>query len=513
MSSARIASTFLVAFVVTGGILSCKHASTIPSDGSVTDGSADDATGDDAGGADLVGNGGASYSRVACTQLDPSPGPLLDDVECGRLMISARAGYGTAILPVLRLTPHTLNKQKDPVIVLAGGPGQSAVALLRAFYTERPFSTLLTQRDVIALGFRGTDGAAPDLVCTESDGRDFSNRQVAGGTADSVYATCRDRLAGQTGALSQFGSRQNAADILAFVEAAGIPAWNAYAFSYGTRTGIELAALNPQGLRAIVLDSAVPAETPLISEGVLRGNEVLARVLADCMKAPSCASAFPNSSEKLTALLQRLAATPEHRRLPDGVDVTIDDSQVLAILQGALSSRAGAGQVPLLIDVLDADISQLDDLLQAIVAGNRSVAEGVYLSVTCGEVPAGNVDPATLADPFLSALAKASYTTDAVKRLCGIWGVPYVAGAPAAASSIPTLILTGELDPTIRPEWAERVATGRDAAQAFTIPGESHTPGDSLCGSRVVQTFMEAPTQQVVQPCITEPRPLRFETP
>jgi pimeloyl-ACP methyl ester carboxylesterase len=452
---------------------------------------------------------GTSYVRVPCTQLDPSPGGLLDDVECGRLTVAARPGSDRAVLPVLRLAPHTLNKQEDPVIVLAGGPGQSAISLVRDFWFESPFLTFLVQRDVIAIGFRGTDGAEPNLACTEAAGLDFSNRQVAAGAADSVYAACRDRLAAKAGALTQFGSRQNAADVMAFVEARGIREWTAYGSSYGTRTAVELARLNPQGLRAIVLDSAVPAETPLISEGVLRGNEVLTRVLADCRNTPSCETAFPGTSEKLERILDRFAATPQRRRL-GGVFVTIDDSQILFLLQSLLSFRYGAEQIPMVIDALDTDVSQLDDLFQALVAANRAVSDGVYLSVACREIPRGDVDPASLIDPFLSKLAKASYAAAAFGRLCSVWGLPYEGSGEPLASQTPALILTGELDPVLRPEWAERAAAGLGAAQTFIIPGHAHAPGDSSCGSRVLEKFMESPQQQVSDACVAEALPLHF---
>jgi pimeloyl-ACP methyl ester carboxylesterase len=498
-------------------VAGCTHTPATANDAAVVDGGAETASVDDAGVADGGGevgdDAGASYVRVACTRVDPAPGPLLDDVECGRLTLTARTGSGRAVLPVLRLTPHTVDKKADPVIVLAGGPGQSAIPLLRELFVERPFLTLLSQRDVIAIGFRGTDGAEPNLACAEAAGMDFSNRQVGAGAADSVYGACRTRLDLAAGPLTQFGSRQNAEDVIAFVQAAGIPEWNAYAFSYGTRAGVELARMNPQGLRAIVLDSAVPAATPLIGEGVLRGNEVLARVLADCKKTPSCEAAFPNLSEKLERLLDRFAATPEPRRLPDGVVVTIDDSQILFLLQSLLSFRAGAEQVPLVIDALDADVSQVDELLQALVAANRAVSDGLYLSVACREVLRGEVDQARLTDPFLGRLAKASHTVEAFGRLCSVWGLQYGDGAQTSSSNIPTLILTGELDPGIRPEWGALVAASLGAAQTFTLPGEAHVPGDTLCGSRVVATFMESPQQPVSEACVTEPRPLRFAIP
>jgi pimeloyl-ACP methyl ester carboxylesterase len=283
--------------------------------------------------------------------------------------------------------------------------------------------------------------------------------------------------------------------------------------SYGTRTALELVRLNPTGLRAVLLDSPVPADVALAKESVLRGNEILVRVLVDCRNTPSCNAAFPDVSAKLERMLDRFAAAPERRRLPDGVVVTVDDSLILFVLQALLSARAWAEQVPLMIEQMDGDISQIDELLRALVATDRTVSEGVYLSVACREIPDAELDPGSLMDPLLRRLANASHALAAFRRLCGVWGVQYEATPAQETSEVPVLLLNGELDPAVRPEWAERVAASLPRAQTFTIPGQAHAPGDSVCGSRVLGAFLESPQAQVLQACITEPRPLRFATP
>jgi pimeloyl-ACP methyl ester carboxylesterase len=522
MSRRPLRGELLVTLVVVATDPGCRQAQTETSDAAaVVDMAGAERPVDAATDVDIVGaerpaddanDGHVSYVRVACSQGDPPPGGLLDNVECGRLTLPPRAGSGPAILPVLRVSPRTANKKEDPVIVLAGGPGQSAVSLLREFYLEFPFATFLGQRDVIAIGFRGTDGAEPDLACTEQRPVEFSNREVASGAADGMYSACRDRLTLKAGALAQFGSRQNADDVIALVGALGVQSWNAYGVSYGTRTALELVRLNPAGLRAILLESPVPADVPLVKESVLRGNEILVRVLGDCKNTPSCNAAFPDVSGKLERMLDRFAAAPERRRLPDGV-ITVDDSQILFILQALLSVRAGAEQVPLMIEQMDSDISQIDELLQALVAADRTVSEGVYLSVTCREILDAELDAGSLMDPFLRRLANASHASAASRRLCGVWGVQYEATPAQESSEVPVLLLNGELDPAVRAEWADHLAAGLPRAQTFTIPGEAHAPGDSVCGSLVLGTFLESPQAKVVQACTTEPRPLRFATP
>ncbi len=446
MSGLRLRGELLVTLVLAGTGPGCRHAVPETSDAApVVDAAAAE------GSVDAANDGRLSYVRLTCSPEDPPPGGLLADVECGKLTLPPRAGSSAAILPVLRVSPRTASKKEDPVIVLAGGPGQSAVSLLREFYLERPFATFLAQRDVIAIGFRGTSGAEPDLTCTEALKVDFSNREIAAGAADGIYASCRERLASRAGALAQFGSRQNAEDVIALVGALGVQTWNAYGVSYGTRTALELARLDPAGLRAIVLDSLVPPDVPLVNESVFRGNEILVRVLADCKKTPSCDAAFPDASGKLVRILDRFAAAPARHRLADGLVATVDDSQILFVLQSLLSARAGAQQVPSMIEQMNRDISGIDELLEVLVAADRAVSDGVYLSVTCREIPGAELDSGSLADPLLRTLANASHVSPAFRRLCGLWGLQHEATPALETSQVPVLILNGEIDPAVGP--------------------------------------------------------------
>jgi pimeloyl-ACP methyl ester carboxylesterase len=454
------------------------------------------------------------YSRVPCGPLDPTVTRVITAVECGRLDVSSSEGSERTTLPILRVSPHTIDKQSDPVIVLAGGPGQSGVALLRALYLEYPFANLLAQRDVIAIGFRGTDEALPGLDCPEVKGVEYSNKQVVQGLADKAYSECRDRLAPAVRRLGGLGSRQDAIDVLALVDKLGLKVWNVYAQSYGTRTALELLRMNPSGLRAVILDSPVPDGVPLFAEALVRGNDVMIQVLDQCTRSGSCAAAFPGISARLERVLDRFAAQPERRRTSDGTNVTIDESQVWYVLQSLLYSRGGAQQVPRVIAQFDGELSQIDELLQAIVDSGETVSDAVYLSVACREIPSADVDAAQLANPLAKKLSEASYLTSAFSKLCNLWGAAHESTpAHPTHSDVPVLVLTGELDPVVPPGWGVRVAEGLSSAQVLTIPGEGHVPGDSLCGTQAVGNFMNAPRAPVALNCLRESRPLRFVSP
>jgi pimeloyl-ACP methyl ester carboxylesterase len=451
---------------------------------------------------------GAAYARVPCGPLGPMVTPLLTDVECGQLQLGPSEGSAGTTLPVLRISPRTEDKQPDPVIVLAGGPGQSGIAMLRALYHEFPFQMLLSQRDVIAIGSRGTSEASPALDCHEVRGIEYSNKQVVEGQADKAFSACRDRL---SPVVLRLGSQQDAMDVLALVDKMGLGTWNVYALSYGTRAALELLRLNPAGLRAVVLDSPVPDGLPLVAESVARGSNVLVQVLEQCNRSATCAAAFPDISATLDRVLDRFANHPETRRTSSGATIAMDDSQVWYVLQSLMSSRQGAQQVPAMIAQLDGDLSRLDELLEAIADSEDSVSDAVYLSVACREIPVADLDPAKLTDRLAKKLSEAARVTAAFARLCNVWGASLESTArPPPMSDVPVLILTGELDPATPPEWGMRAATGLPSAQVFTVPGEGHVPGDSICGTQAVRDFMRTPGVAPSLACLTAPRPLRF---
>ena len=57
-------------------------------------------------------------------------------------------------------------KLPDPVFLLAGGPGQSAIAV--AAQTMPLFSRLNNRRDIVFVDQRGTGGSAP-LACQDAE--------------------------------------------------------------------------------------------------------------------------------------------------------------------------------------------------------------------------------------------------------------------------------------------------------------------------------------------------------
>ena len=151
-----------------------------------------------------------------------------------------------AVLPANTVTP-----KDDPLVVLAGGPGQAASTLA-------PFASRLAElrrtRDVVLVDQRGTGRSSP-LVCEAFKPRDtdvFEPDPLPRAKA------CVAELTGKGVDLAQYTTTAWIADLEAMREALGYERWNLWGGSYGTRVAQEYLRTHAERVRTMVLDGVAP---------------------------------------------------------------------------------------------------------------------------------------------------------------------------------------------------------------------------------------------------------------
>jgi len=203
-------------------------------------------------------------------------------------------------LNVVRVKAVSPRPAEDPVIMLAGGPGEGLGDLVPLLFGEdAPLEPLLADRDWIVLDQRGTGRSQPALDCPEltnlsapeqltrvSDEDPTSGRVVA-------LRLCRERLAAAGVNLSAYNTVENAADVAALRTALGIKSFNLYAESYGTRLALAIVRDHPDGLRSLILDSTYPLQAGLNPVLATNYSRALNRVFDRCDADPGCSAGFP----------------------------------------------------------------------------------------------------------------------------------------------------------------------------------------------------------------------------
>src|SRR6185437_3781033 len=141
-------------------------------------------------------------------------------------------------------------KLADPVFMLAGGPGQSAIAV--AAQTMPLFSRLNNRRDIVFVDQRGTGGSAP-LLCPNEANESLAEqsdpeRQVR------LMQQCKARLLtlpyihGEAD-LGFFTTWIAVRDLDAVRRRLGAGQIDLVGASYGTRVGLEYLRQFPQSVR------------------------------------------------------------------------------------------------------------------------------------------------------------------------------------------------------------------------------------------------------------------------
>ena len=397
-----------------------------------------------------------------------------------------RLGLFVAVLPA-----NTLSPEPDPVLILAGGPGQSATSL--ASFASRLVEVRRT-RDVVLVDQRGTGKSAP-LACAA-----FVPDEDAADALDidpiPRATQCARELAAKGIDATAYTTEAFIADLEAVRAALGYPRWNLWGGSYGTRVALEYSRRHADRIRAMVLDGVAPP-TLKISLGVWPTREqALDALFALCDSTPSCHRAHPD----LKATLERIRA----QLGPDGQDVRIVDPRTgeaqtvrltyVAVLAGLHPLTYVPELAVTLPEILkrgeSGDWSPLVAVAQMVMgdlAEQTNIA--LHYSVTCAEDTPRVLAPdrATLAGLRSQAIA------ERVLSVCDIWpkGRQPADATQPVNSSIPTLLLSGALDPVTPPAYAEEVAKTLHNSKHIVAGGYGHIVSPHACGPRLIAAFVD----------------------
>lgn len=416
----------------------------------------------------------------------------LDPARPGGPMIEVRY----AIVPAL-----ARRKLPDPVVLLAGGPGQSAIDLAPAVLPL--LGRLNNRRDLIFIDQRGTGRSAP-LECPTVDDEPIA-RRFDTAVQRRLLADCR-RTLGRTPPLTSedqlrlFTTTIAMADFDAVRRALGIAQVNLIGASYGTRAALEWHRQQPTAIRRMVLDGVAPPDMALPASLSIDSQRALDAVFDACGREAACQSRYPRLRADWDRLL---AALPQPTDLRDPLTgqtdrVTIERDTVLGFVRAALYLPTTASVLPAAIDAAARGrfepLAALATMLQAR-PGRRDptggIAAGMHFSVVCSEdVPhLADVDANSAGRDFGVAMR------EQYQAICADW--PRGAIDPAfdriAPATSAVLLLSGGLDPATPPRHAQAVHRQLGAKASLRVVAHAgHGVMSIGCMRDVVFRFIDA---------------------
>jgi pimeloyl-ACP methyl ester carboxylesterase len=372
--------------------------------------------------------------------------------------------------------------RRDPLVMIAGGPGQSAVATAPAMLPL--LRALDRNRDIVFVDQRGTGGSNP-LTCAAS----FD--ALIGAEGRAALATCHRDLAARAD-LSAYGSAQAVRDLESVRAALGYAQVNLVAASYGVRVATLYMRRHPQRVRSAILRAAYGSDFNIVGHGLPAADAELSRVLDECAAAPDCRAAFPRLEERLIDVFAALERSPQTVTRPDGRTFQVTAPLFQQALYAMMLSAPTRQSLPLLIHTaatsgfqpLAPALGQVRDALYG------SLPFGMYLSVLCAE-DAPRLRPGSLPRGRTPLGRLGAELHD----MCRIWAVP-----PAPADEFrtvrlapPAFVISGLNDPATTAAAARGLMRQLRTGVHVELPGTAHGPFAPDCVREDLRQFLANP--------------------
>ena len=406
--------------------------------------------------------------------------------RCGTLAVpeDPATPAGPAVeLFVARIGALSATPKLDPLLLIAGGPGQSTVD----FYLQLrgAFEQARRDRDIVLVDQRGTGRSAGGFTCETPE--DLALETAGPDALARVIDDCQAALEHDP----RFYTTSVAVQDLDRVRAAlGIAQWNVYGVSYGTRVAQHYLRRFPDRVRAVVLDGVVPPELALGPDVAREAQRALTQIFGRCAADAACSTRFAELPAHFRELLARLDAPAR-----DGVAPPLTSLELRALVRFMSYNAATVALLPVLLT--EAYGGNYAPLASHAKTTLRDLPESLSFpmsnSVTCTEdVPFIDAEaPKDLAATYLGTAI-----VDALQLICGRWpvGTRDDDFKQPVVSDKPVLLLSGDSDPITPPTYAERVVTGGLTNTKHLIGrNQGHGLVAVGCVPRVLRAFLQRP--------------------
>lgn len=405
---------------------------------------------------------------------------------------SPRIRLKVAVIPALNRSGP-----RDPLFVLAGGPGQAA----SDFYVSvgPAFARVQRQRDIVLVDQRGTGGSNA-LNC------DFPEEdELAELTPAEIRRLAENCLTALKSDPRHYTTSVAVRDLDDVRAALGYERINLYGVSYGTRVAQHYLRRYPARVRSLILDGVVAPGVVLAVDSAFHAQRALDLIFERCGKDSACHAAFPDPAKDFETLGARLARQPAIVSMPDPVTGTVRNETVrtvhLQIATRFLSyAPERAALLPLLLHEANARNNLAPLAAQAELLATRyanSLSIGMHNSVVCTEdaplINAARIDRAALAKTYLGALQ-----LDGLIEICKVW--PHGTIDPdfnaPVDSAVAVLLLSGTADPVTPPSYAEDARRSLSQSLHVVIEGQGHGQLGVGCVPRLLAEFLERGSTQ-----------------
>jgi len=392
-----------------------------------------------------------------------------------------------AVVPALNLRP-----EPDPLVPIAGGPGQGSVQFYTAYYWA--FEDVRRNRDILLIDQRGT-GESATMDC------EFDDDILEGEYSVEVTVEYTERCLEQLPHDPRFFTTSVAVtDMEAVREALGYPALNLYGVSYGTRVAQHFARRYPDSTRTVVIDGVVPPQLSLGPEIATESQKAVDNILARCAEDDACNERFPDVAADFERVVDELRAAPVTIEVPNpstGRPEKLEFGE--GELAGAIRLLAyhpnSIALMPLLIHEAGKGnyVPLGSQFMMTMIAMTDAMSLGMHNSILCTEdVPF--YDKSSIDYDGLAASYMGTFQLDALEAICSVWPAGPIDDEfkVPLATDLPVLLLSGDADPITPPRYADLAGVDLENATPLIGTHQGHGQISVGCTPQLVADFIAA---------------------
>lgn len=433
------------------------------------------------------------------------------EVQCARHQVPedhANPDGKKIELFMVRLPARKPKQEFEPMLFLAGGPGQAASD--GYLHIDRNFAALAKERDFYLLDQRGTGHSNLFSCAGAMESEDLVELQTDPEKIQEFSLKCLEELPGDP---RQYTTSVAIKDFEAVRKALGFEQWNLFGASYGTRVGIHYMRRHPEAVRTAVLDSLVPPDLTLGTEIAFLSQAVLSHMYQRCAEDEACNSRFPNLETETEQLFARLKEEPievqaesfssgqietiqfTHAHLMLLVRMYLYNSSSLALLPPMLHEAAVNDNFAPLARAAKTASESMDDMLALGMHNSVMCTEDVRFYGASDDLNRKNQNT-YMGTAFLENL----------QAMCKAWpiGVMDEDFKEPLKSAIPVLLLSGEQDPITPPEYGDQVKQHLSNAKHLVVKGQGHFVSIQGCAPHLVAKFVsEASVEGLSADCLS----------
>ena len=428
-----------------------------------------------------------------------------DEAWCQKLQVPVHTdSTDTLELSIVKLPAIRPNPKADPLIFIAGGPGQSAIENIAV--ASQSMRAIQKDRDILFIDQRGTGTSAPIKCETpEVDPSNWDTEEAQKGYENAIVSCLSDTPI----PLPYYGTKYAAEDIDFVRSSMGIEQINLYGVSYGTRVAQVYMRQFPNQSRAVILDGVVPMDEPIGLDFKQHAQTVLNQLEQECQQDTDCMALTASLTEDLEMVLTNLSNSPtvQAPNPSTGTMTTYHLSPEVVMTGIRLALYSSVLQRMLPFTISEAKKGHFTPLLaqtiQPSLRIDEAISSGLYYAIYCSEDHPRLAEKTEKVSGAMDVL-----NSDQANEICR--QIESVQIQPEffepISSEVPVLLVSGARDPVTPPVLAERAGKTFSKAQYIVAPQAAHNVGLEQCAAGLLGRFITNPTETASSNCIEKPK-------